>query len=314
MARKKKHAGHVSHERWLISYADFITLLFAFFVVMYASSQVDRAKTVQLAAAIQAAFQQMGMFHPSSLEPPIESLGSPSSSPAPPSLATVTPSPELAQLTTQAGILSSGRDLRLLATELKKELAPEILKHQIQVNIRKEGVVVSLLEAGFYPSGSAQLLPGSDAILARIAAVVRHHPNAVRIEGHTDNVPIHNALFDSNWALSTTRATEMVKIFITRFHFPPDRLSAAGYAQYHPVASNATAAGRQRNRRVDIVILPPPGTAWLPLPDDATSDIVPNRAQTAARRLAPLASPVAKSPPMPEGTKHKARERSGAVP
>ena len=314
MARKKKHAGHVSHERWLISYADFITLLFAFFVVMYASSQVDRAKTVQLAAAIQAAFQQMGMFHPSSLEPPIESLGSPSSSPAPPSLATVTPSPELAQLTTQAGILSSGRDLRLLATELKKELAPEILKHQIQVNIRKEGVVVSLLEAGFYPSGSAQLLPGSDAILARIAAVVRHHPNAVRIEGHTDNVPIHNALFDSNWALSTTRATEMVKIFITRFHFPPDRLSAAGYAQYHPVASNATAAGRQRNRRVDIVILPPPGTAWLPLPDDATSDIVPNRAQTAARRLAPLASLVAKSPPMPEGTKHKARERSGAVP
>lgn len=314
MARKKKHAGHVSHERWLISYADFITLLFAFFVVMYASSQVDRAKTVQLAAAIQAAFQQMGMFHPSSLEPPIESLGSPSSSPAPPSLATVTPSPELAQLTTQAGILSSGRDLRLLATELKKELAPEILKHQIQVNIQKEGVVVSLLEAGFYPSGSAQLLPGSDAILARIAAVVRQHPNAVRIEGHTDNVPIHNALFDSNWALSTTRATEMVKIFITRFHFPPDRLSAAGYAQYHPVASNATAAGRQRNRRVDIVILPPPGTAWLPLPDDATTDIAPNRARTTARRLTPLVSPAAKSRPMPEDTKHKAKGLSGAVP
>ncbi|HZT73443.1 MAG TPA: flagellar motor protein MotB [Terriglobales bacterium] len=314
MARKKKHAGHVNHERWLISYADFITLLFAFFVVMYASSQVDRAKTIQLAAAIQAAFQQMGMFHPSSLEPPIESLGSPSSSPAPPSLATVTPSPELAQLTAQAGVLSSGRDLRLLATELKKELAPEILKHQIQVNIRKEGVVVSLLEAGFYPSGSAQLLPGSDAILARIAAVVRHHPNAVRIEGHTDNVPIHNAQFDSNWALSTTRATEMVKIFITRFHFPPDRLSAAGYAQYHPVATNATAAGRQRNRRVDIVILPPPGTAWLPLPDDATADIVPNRAQTATRRLTPSVAPVEKSPPLPEGAKDKAKGRSGAIP
>lgn len=262
--RRKKSESHVSHERWLISYADFITLLFAFFVVMYASSQTDRAKTSQLAAAIETAFQQMGMFHPSSVEPPLQSLGSPSSSPTPPSLATIKPSPELAQFTTQVGILQSGRDLRLLATQLKKELAPEIASRQVSVKIEKEGVVVRLEEAGFYPSGAAILLPGSEATLARIAAVLRRHPNALRIEGHTDNVPIHNSHFDSNWALSTTRATQMVKLFITQFGFPPDRLSAAGFAQYHPIASNATAAGRQLNRRVDLVVLPPPGSSWRP--------------------------------------------------
>lgn len=306
MARKKKHPGHVNHERWLISYADFITLLFAFFVVMYASSQTDRAKTIQLAAAIQTAFQQMGMFHPTSTQPPLDS-----SSPMPYSdmqtLAAIKPHTDMQRLLKdRMGIMSAAREMQLLATQLRQELHPQIQKKQVSVAIRKEGVVVSLREAGFYPSGSATLLPGSGKVLAQIAGVIRPHDNAVRIEGYTDNVPIHNAKFDSNWDLSTARASGLVKIFITQYGFDPARLSAAGYAQYHPFASNATAAGRQQNRRVDVVILPPPGSIWVP-PDDESS------APAAAKPSAAAPRGAASPPPSPQSTPQSAPQPAAAA-
>lgn len=275
MSRRKKDTGHVSHERWLISYADFITLLFAFFVVMYDSSQTDRAKSVRLAAAIQAAFQQMGMFHPAASQPPLSS-SAPLPYTSPQAIPALKQNSDLARLSSSPlGVLAAGREMRLLATELQKKLAPEISKHQVSVKIEKTGVVVSLQEAGFYPSGSAVLLPGSAPTLARIAAVLCLHQNGVRMEGHTDNVPIHNAHFQSNWDLSAARATGLVETFITRFDFPADRLSAASYAQYHPVASNATAAGRRLNRRVDVVILPPPGSYWAPPTEPASAGNAP---------------------------------------
>ncbi len=108
---------------------------------------------------------------------------------------------------------------------------------------------------GFFDSGSATLRPGAEATLEQIANVLRDLPEGIRIEGHTDDVPIHNANFPSNWELSTARATEIVKLFITRYHMDPGRLQASGYAQYHPQASNDTAEGRALNRRVDIVIV-----------------------------------------------------------
>ena len=110
-------------------------------------------------------------------------------------------------------------------------------------------------EIGFYESGSANIRPASKEAIDRLASVLKEHGAVLRIEGHTDNIPIHNARSDSNWELSTARAADLVKLFVTRYQFDPARLSAAGYAEFHPVAPNDTADNRARNRRVDIVVL-----------------------------------------------------------
>jgi len=257
MSRKKKAADHVNHERWLVSYADFITLLFAFFVVLFSSSQVDKRKVGKIAMAIQEAFQQMGIFQTANSRTP---------------MVTADPLPAENIQLIEDGKGMSGRGkmaspfekilgsppspkMGHLQKQLTGALASEIQRHEVELKVRGEGLVISLQEIGFFDSGSAQLRPGSEAAVQRIAEVLRAQPNNVRIEGHTDIVPIHNTQFASNWELSTTRATEMIRLFITHYDFPATRLSAAGYAQYHPVASNATAEGRAQNRRVDIVVL-----------------------------------------------------------
>jgi chemotaxis protein MotB len=132
--------------------------------------------------------------------------------------------------------------------------------------------VISLREIAFYDSGSATLLASGLPTVARIARILAPRREFIRIEGHTDNVPIHNSAFRSNWQLSVARASNMVDLFISDFGFAPQRLSAAGYSEYHPVASNDTAEGRAQNRRVDIVVLNPElwglaaGSATAPQP------------------------------------------------
>ena len=123
------------------------------------------------------------------------------------------------------------------------------------MSMRREGLVVSLKEMGFFDSGSAAIRPDSIDAISRLAEVLKQRPEYLRVEGHTDNVPIHNSHFASNWELSTTRATEMIRMLNTRFGLPAERLSAAGYAEFHPVSANDTAPGRAQNRRLDIVIL-----------------------------------------------------------
>jgi chemotaxis protein MotB len=257
MSRKKKVPEHVNHERWLVSYADFITLLFAFFVVLFSSSQVDKRKVGKIAVAMQAAFQQMGIFQTANSRVP---------------MVTADPLPAENIQLIEDGKGTSGRgkmasplekmmgfppspNLGALQKQLTSALAPEIQRHEVVMKAQREGLVISLREIGFFDSGSAQLRPASEAAVQRIAQVLGAQNNNVRIEGHTDNVPIHNAQFASNWQLSTARATEMIRLFITHFNFPATRLSAAGYAEYHPVASNETVDGRAQNRRVDIVVL-----------------------------------------------------------
>lgn len=250
-----------NHERWLVSYGDFVTLLFAFFVVLYSSSQANSARTRQMAAAIQAAFERLAMFHPSSAEPDLSRTASLATA-GPPALAAAglpaLPTPPSPSAWRQLAEQARQQELEELAQQIRVALRPQIEAHQVLVGVNREGVVVTLEEAGFYASGSAVLLPGALQPLARVAAILIPRRNDVRFAGHTDNVPIHNAQFSSNWALSTARAVGLVDLFIHQFQFPPERLSAAGYGQYHPIASNATAAGRRINRRVDIVILPAP--------------------------------------------------------
>ncbi len=273
MSRRKKREEHVSHERWLVSYADFITLLFAFFVVLYASSQVDKRRVGRLALAIQVAFQELGVFDTSNTKIPLNS------SEAIPfaqvqSVENVQRSSDMERFVQpMKGILApsaAGAQLKDVQDELEKALAPEIRNHVVEVKARKDGLVVSLREMGFYDSGLADMRPSSIGAVDRLAAVIAPRTESLRIEGHTDNVPIHNTHFDSNWELSTARATELVKLFIFRYQVQPIRLAAAGFAEYHPVVGNETAEGRSRNRRVDIVILNPafgePSPFLLPSP------------------------------------------------
>lgn len=139
--------------------------------------------------------------------------------------------------------------------ELENALAPELRRHDVRLYVNKEGLVISLEEVGFFASGSAVIKPEGIPTIAKIAAILAHVPEDIRVEGHTDDVPIHNKQFASNWELSTARATEVLNLLITHFGIVPKRLSAAGYAQFHPVASNATTQGRAINRRVDVVVL-----------------------------------------------------------
>jgi chemotaxis protein MotB len=232
--RRKRHEGHPNHERWLVSYADFITLLFAFFVVLYASSKADLRKQQQFAQSIHSAFTALGLF-------PENGRGK-------------GPVPEANPPADTA--LSTQENLEKMREQLQKKLAAQIAAHQVALQLGPDGLVISLREAGFYESGSATPKPSSMGAVGIIAHQLYQVPYALRIEGHTDNVPIHTAKFDSNWELSTARATTMARLLIENFGIAPQRLSAAGYAQYHPIASNATAAGRAENRRVDIIVLP----------------------------------------------------------
>ncbi len=260
MSRRNKHPEHVNHERWLVSYADFITLLFAFFVVLYASSQVDKRKVGKLAMSIQVAFQELGVFDTSSTQIPLND-----SEAIPFSKIQVVENTERTSDMTRfvqpmKGQLSPSPSapMKNVQAELEKALAQEIKGHIVEVKARREGLVVSLREVGFYVSGSSTLRPSSKDAIDRLAAVLQGRTESLRVEGHTDNVPIRNRRFGSNWELSTARASDLINVFIERYGFEPRRLSAAGYAEFHPVASNDSAEGRARNRRVDIVILNPP--------------------------------------------------------
>lgn len=245
--RARKH--HASHERWLVSYADFITLLFAFFVVLYAFSKADEKKQMEVSAAIDSSFHSLGLFPGALRLPDQHSANSPGPGP----------------LMTPADIVVSENELSPAAVEdnldqirhrLERSLSDQIAKHTISIHLGGEGLVISLREAGFFNSGSAHPQRETLNTLREIAASLNNTPYDVRVEGHTDSLPIHNDEFDSNWELSSARATRIARIFLALGAIPPDHLSAAGYAEFHPVASNQIAEGRAENRRVDLVIMP----------------------------------------------------------
>ncbi len=258
MRRRRHSRGHANHERWLVSYADFITLLFAFFVVLYASSQVDQRKVGKLALAIQVAFQELGVFPASTTQIPLDT-NEPMPFSTVQAIQNVRKSTEMGRIasSTQASLAAASEetDIITLQNELQEALHHEIVLREVALHREEQGLVVSLREFGFFDSGSAELKPEALPALDRIASILAIRTYKLRIEGHTDNVPIHTRQIASNWELSTARATALIELLILRYHFAPERLSAAGYAEYHPINSNLTAQGRAQNRRVDIVIL-----------------------------------------------------------
>jgi chemotaxis protein MotB len=262
--RSRVPRSRVGHDRWLVSYADFITLLFAFFVVLYAFARADQKKQVQVAQAINKALHTNGGTY--SLDRPDDAQNS--AQPA---------KPAGEELLTPMQVKY---DLGRVQHDLSLALAQQIASKTIALEMGRDGLVISLREAGFFDSGSATPKPEAMPTLRTIAARLGVTPYDLRVEGHTDNVPIHTAEFDSNWELSSARATHIARLFLEMKAIPPDRLSAAGFAEFHPVASNDTAEGRAQNRRVDLVVLPrtkldfaPSGAAlpsgpWRKITDD----------------------------------------------
>jgi len=250
MNRRERRRSHVNHERWLVSYADFITLLFAFFVVLYASSKADQKKQQQVSQAIDSAFHALGIFPEAGRRP--DNLTNVSAMSKDES---VTPM----NIVMGEDVLAPAKvkqDLEQVQKQLEKLLSNQIADHTVSVKMGKDGLVISLREAGFFSSGSATPHPGTLPILRQIAEALGKIPYDVRVEGHTDNIPIHNAEFDSNWELSSSRATRIARIFLATNSIAPEHLSAAGYAEFHPIAPNSTDEGRAENRRVDLVIMP----------------------------------------------------------
>lgn len=250
MRRRERRRAHVSHERWLVSYADFITLMFAFFVVLYASSKADLRKQQMISQSIDSAFRQLGIF-PNSARRPLDSKQTTSAAkePAPMPMNVVMGEDVLAPVEVK-------HDLERMQRQMEHMLSNQIAQHTVAIQMGKDGLVISLREAGFFSSGSAIPHPQTLPVLRQIAQVVGPTGYNVRVEGHTDNVPIHNLEFDSNWELSASRATHIGRILLDTHAIAPERISVAGYAEYHPIAGNDTEAGRAENRRVDLVIAP----------------------------------------------------------
>ena len=244
--RRVKDAGHP--ERWMVSYADFVTLLFALFVVLFASTYHDKKTIQRVSSAVKNGFQELGTFTGSAS---LQDISSTDSS----KLGGVLNINDLNGVKISPSAGNAGIDVAELHRKLAQALGKEIDRREVELRMTPEGFVISLHELGFFDSGQARLLPGAADKIKRIAAVLMQYGLDMRVEGHSDNVPIHNASFNSNWELSTARATVVAMMLINDAGFDPQRMSIAGYAEYHPVASNDTPAGRQANRRVDIVIV-----------------------------------------------------------
>jgi len=250
-----------NHERWLISYADFITLLFAFFVVMFASSQADRGRAEQMSESVRKALEgsQMASLIAVVMGGSVDQSGHGSEAKRSPAGAKQPmeekKDPRIAELLPSLQVLSV-------------ELQQEIKAGEIQISMQQRGLVISFTQAALFPSGEDVVALKAYPALQKVATAMGKIPNPVRLEGHTDSVPIRTPRFRSNWELSAARSIALLELLSTRFGLAKERISIAGYADTAPAASNDTEAGRAKNRRVDMVILNQQGVIAEPQKTD----------------------------------------------
>lgn len=261
MARKKKHEEHENHERWLVSYADFITLLFAFFVVMYSVSSVNEGKYRVLSDSMLASFRS-----PTKSLMPIQ-VGSVSKVPSshavelPPMVVNrvIERKPKPPQPAGAVGQTPQAA-LHKMANDLARAFEPLIAQDLVTVREGQLWVEVEIRAAVLFASGSAAIMPQALPVVDQVVHILGAVPNSVRVEGYTDNVPINTGQYRSNWDLSAARAGSMVHHLLAE-GLDPLRLSLAGYGEYRPIDDNTTEAGRNRNRRVVLVVLATPDAA-----------------------------------------------------
>lgn len=252
MALKREPEKHPNHERWLVSYGDFITLLFAVFVVLYAMGQSDKKKVEEVMQAIQQSF---GMTSASSNAPKVNVISSQAITVIPSLKPEIKVAPIGRTRSGQAKMRAEEKDFRQIKSAVEAFLVKQGAQNKVTLEISRRGLIVSLKEAGFFNSGQATIKPEAYELVNTIAEVMTHYNNPLRIEGHTDNIPISTAQFPSNWELSTARATNGLKYLLKNFDVDPNKISATGYAEFRPIADNAAPEGRAKNRRVDIVML-----------------------------------------------------------
>ncbi len=248
--RKRKHEDHLNHEAWAIPYGDLITLLLAFFVVMYAISSLNEGKYRVMADSLSAAFKG---------EPTRES---------PVALPSVigNPSANVVTMTRPAGggtsggartqIQESPPDLKRIADNVARALAEHVMKEEVVIRLHDDWLEVEIQTDVLFPSGSANLTPVADDIVRRLGGSLSGIPNPIFVEGHTDNVPINRVIFPSNWELSTARAAAVIRI-LGAGGVSPMQMTAVGFGEFRPIRDNATSEGRAANRRVMLAILRP---------------------------------------------------------
>lgn len=268
MARKKAPEEHENHERWLVSYADFITLLFAFFVVLYSMSSVNEGKYRVLSESMIAAFRpttrslnpiQVGQLvkSPASKIPEITQV------PIPINILPVILSKDFPATDRVANSANNERELALVGASYQIEYiaddiidAFESLIDSKQVTVRKDPLwlEVEINSNILFNSGSADLSIDAEEVLNKLGVLLRKYPNRITVEGFTDNLPIQNPIFPSNWELSSARAATVVRLF-QGYGVAPERMSSVGYGEYRPSSDNETVAGRASNRRVIVVVM-----------------------------------------------------------
>ncbi|BCJ87918.1 flagellar motor protein MotB [Effusibacillus dendaii] len=247
MRRRRNGRAHEessgNHERWLLTYSDLITLLLIFFVVMYALSKVDVTKYSQLAISLNQSFYDgsTGVIQTKYDRP----QGQPNEK-----------GQSVSQDVLEAGkkMAEENQRLQAAADKLKQYVQQNGLGDNVLVEMNGKGVQITLRDVALYDPGSAALKPQAEKVLGGIAPFLKELPNKISIEGHTDNVPIANGQFPSNFDLSAARALNVLH-YLESKNIKPELMSAVGYGEYQPVASNDTAAGRAANRRVNIIIL-----------------------------------------------------------
>jgi chemotaxis protein MotB len=239
MATRRKRDEHDNNDRWLISYADFVTLLFAFFVVMYSISSINEGKYKTFSESLSNAFSQQAV--------------------------PVAPNPQEQMLRT----LVDKRDARALEQQrkiqaqmkavndsLQRVMGPLIAQGMVGVHQTKRGVVVDISASTLFREGEEKLQPGAQETLRQVALVLKRENQSVEVEGHTDDVPIKTAQFPSNWELSSGRASSVVRMLMS-YGVPEQRLVAVGMAANQPVEPNDTPEHRAKNRRVSVTIVSP---------------------------------------------------------
>jgi len=233
MSKRQKHQQHEEEggEAWLLPYSDLMTLLLAVFIVLFAVSQVDQAKAKDMSEAFTEEMMTQSYI--------ISQLNE----------------QETVQNESPTASESELQRLEALKAELDTKLKSENLSSSVNTSIDKRGLVISLSNAIFFDPGSAEIKKDNEETLLEIANMVNTMDNFIRIEGHTDNIPMNSDLFPSNWDLSSARAVNVVRLFVKNANASPEKLIAVGYGEYRPIADNATEEGRAKNRRIDIIVL-----------------------------------------------------------
>ncbi len=251
MARRRRanHPEHENLERWLISYADFITLLFAFFVVMYAISSVNEGKYRVLSDTLVEAFDnggkhapiEVGSMAPDPAEVPIEAAPRPRAEP-------------LDTSDRQRDQRAAGEGLPAIEDHLREALRDFVDRDQVEIDNHGDWISVDIKSGMLFRTGSAVLSLAALAVLDKVARILAPDDHEIQVEGHTDNLPIRTRQYPSNWELSAARAASVVH-FLAGKGVAPQRMAAIGYGEYRPIADNATPEGRRKNRRVSLIIL-----------------------------------------------------------